>query len=192
MGNVLVRYDPHFIVTVAFPKHPDHASLVQAIFKHKTWYELNLGHITEHEAIQEYHSRLGLEIASLENMASIVRESLTLLPGSIELVKSLHPTHDLYALTDNTNEIMVYLRKRYDFWPLFKGVVVSANVGHLKPSPEIFQHLLKTYQLIPQETLFIDDMARNVQGAKEVGIEAIVFSNIEQCKDDLKTFINRI
>ncbi len=188
VGNVLVRYDPDFIVTCAFPTHEDPKALVNGIFKHQTWYELNLGHISESEALKEYHSRLGLELAQLENMAQIIKESLVPIPGGIELLKQLHATYPLYALTDNTHEIMAYLQQRYDFWPLFKGIVVSASLGHLKPSKEIFQHLLNTYQLVAHETLFLDDIARNVEGARNVGIHAIQFENTEQTVNELKQF----
>ncbi len=186
VGNVLVRYDPDFIVSCAFPAHEDPKALVQGIFKHQTWYELNLGQISEQQAIKEYHSRLGLEIEQLENLAQIVKESLIPIPGSIELLKQLHSTYPLYALTDNTHEIMAYLKQRYDFWPLFNGVVVSASIGHLKPSKEIFHHLLSTYQLVAHETLFLDDIARNVEGARNVGIKAILFENTEQTVNEMK------
>ncbi|MBI2792636.1 MAG: HAD family phosphatase [Gammaproteobacteria bacterium] len=186
VGNVLVRYDPHFIINAAFPGHQDPAELVHGIFKHQTWYELNLGHISEQEALLEYHARLGIDLGSLQMMAQIVKESLTPIPGSIEMLKQLHASHPLFALTDNTHEIMAYLQQRYDFWPLFKGIVVSAKVGYLKPSNEIFQHLLTTYQINPQETVFIDDLARNVEGAKMLGIHGIQFENTEQCIKELQ------
>ncbi len=186
VGNVLVRYDPDFIVSCAFPAHEDPKTLVNGIFKHQTWYELNLGHITESDALKEYHSRLGIPLDQLESMAQIIKESLVPIPGGIELLKQLHATYPLYALTDNTHEIMAYLQQRYDFWPLFKGVVVSASLGHLKPSKEIFDYLLNTYELVADETLFLDDIARNVEGARKVGIQAIQFETTDQAIHEMK------
>lgn len=187
VGNVLVRYDPAAIVSEAFPLHEDKATLVQSIFKEKIWYDLNLGHISDDEAIQGYHSELGIAIADLQSMLTIVKNSLTPIPGTIELLKALHQAEfDIYALTDNTHSIMAFLKQKYDFWPLLKGVVVSAEIGHLKPSKEIYQHLLQTYLLTPHETVFIDDIARNVEGAMACGIHAIQFNSIEQCMNDLK------
>lgn len=186
MGNVLVRWDPHFIVSNAFPEREDHAGLVQSIFKHKTWLDHNLGYITQHEAINQYHHRLGIEKEHLEQMMVIVKQSLIPIKGSFELLHSLHAAQfNLYALTDNTKDIMAYLKEKYDFWNVFQGIVVSAEVGHLKPSREIYHHLLDKYDLQPQETVFIDDYLVNVEGARTLGIHAIQFKNAEQCMQEL-------
>lgn len=193
VGNVLVRYDPASIVSQAFPLHKDKASLVQSLFKEKIWYDLNLGYITEEEAIQSYHRQLGITLEDLQSLLVTVKSSLIPIPGTIELLKTLHRADfNIYALTDNTHGIMAYLKERYDFWPLLKGIVVSAEIGHLKPSKEIYHHLLTTYLLKPHETVFIDDIARNVEGAIACGIRAIQFSNIEQCISDLEKMRIRV
>ncbi|HRE32097.1 MAG TPA: HAD hydrolase-like protein, partial [Candidatus Berkiella sp.] len=130
---------------------------------------------------QHYHQRLQIETTRLELLLQVVKESLLPVPGAAELLQRLHDkAFNLYALTDNTHDIMTYLKAKYHFWPLFKGIVVSAEIGHLKPSKEIYHYLLERYQLNAHETLF------NVAGAKAVGIEAIQFFNTEQCIDALK------
>lgn len=187
VGNVLVRYDPAHIVANVFPHHPDHDLLINGIFKHQTWLDLNLGRITEAQALKEYQKRLNLELSHLEHMAEFTKNSLTPLPGSFELLQRLHHNqYPLYALTDNTHEIMAHLTARYDFWPLFKGVVVSASVGHLKPSKEIFHHLLSTYQLTPEETVFLDDLEKNIEGARSMGMQGILFKDANQAMEQLR------
>jgi putative hydrolase of the HAD superfamily len=182
VGNVLVRWDPLLITQTAFPHYGDHIALSQAIFKHPTWFELNAGKITQDEAVLLYHQRLGFPIDSLEVMMVIARESLTPIEGSFGLLKTLQEAQfNLYALTDNTHEFMKYLRATYAFWDVFQGVVVSAEVGHLKPSKEIYQFLLTTYQLQPSQTVFIDDVLINVEGAKANGMAGIQFANHAQC-----------
>lgn len=187
VGNVLLRWDPHFIVAQTFKESSNSAQLVQTIFKHQTWLDLNLGLLSEQEALVEYQTRLGIEMAQLEEMMETVRESLQPLPGSLELLHALNNArYNLYALTDNTKDIMAYLTQKYHFWPIFQGIVVSANVGHLKPAKEIYEYLLNTYALNAAETVFIDDHLPNVLGAQAVGIEAILFKNAKQCQDDLR------
>ena len=187
VGNVLVRWDPQFIVNQVFPKDDEPTKLMLKIFKHQTWYDLNLGTITEREAINRYHQQLGIDVLRLEHLLHTVKESLVLVPGSVELLQRLHDKpFNLYALTDNTVEIMAYLKNKYRFWPLFKGIVVSAEIGYLKPSKEIYHYLLDHHQLKAHETIFIDDMAHNVEGAKALGIEAIQFTHIEQCIEALR------
>ena len=73
----------------------------------------------------------------------------------------------------------------YSFWLRFDGAIVSAEVGMLKPQPEIYHLLLNNNELIASETVFIDDMLYNVEGAKSVGMHAIQFEDIGQCEKDL-------
>ena len=187
VGNVLVRWDPQFIVNHVFPEDDDPAKLMLKIFKSQTWYDLNLGTLTENGAIDRYHQQLGIDVPRLEHLLQTVKESLVLVPGSVELLQRLHDKpFNLYALTDNTLSIMAYLKNKYSFWSLFKGIVVSAEVGYLKPSKEIYHYLLEHHQLKAGETLFIDDHAPNVEGAKAMGIEAIQFTHIEQCIEALR------
>jgi len=56
------------------------------------------------------------------------------------------------------------------FFDLFDGVVISAEVKLMKPNPKIFSHLLDTYQLNPEETVFIDDQHENLDAAAKMGI----------------------
>ena len=91
-----------------------------------------------------------------------------------------------FALTDNVFEIVEYLKQRYTFWPLFDGHVVSANVQQVKPSQDIFRALLDTYQIAPHETVFIDDLRVNIEGAGRAGIHGIQFFNANQCANELR------
>ena len=187
VGNVLVRWDPQGIVERVFDGHANLPQLMQEIFKHETWLLLNRGEITEVEAIDRYHQLLKIDKKHLQHLVNVVKDSLTPIEESIALLENLsHQEFKLYALTDNTHEIMAYLRKRYQFWDHFQGVIVSAEVGYLKPAKEIYEILLSTYQLIPEETVFIDDVPRNVEGAKALGIHGIVFEEPAQCIAHLK------
>lgn len=189
IGNVLLRWDPLWIVTQAFPNANNHTSLAQKLFKSDAWRDLNRGIVTEQELITHYHQQLHIDILDLTNAFQIVKQSLIPLAGSLELLERLAKAgFPLYALTDNTHAIVAYLKQQYNFWQYFKGIVVSAEIGHLKPEAEIYQHLLSSYKLAPHQTLFFDDWLANVKGAQNCGMHAIVFSNAEQCKMDLQKF----
>lgn len=188
VGNVLFRWDPVSVVLQTFPEVSDPAELSKSIFKHPTWFDLNLGHIDEQQAIELYKARLIEHAELFDVMMDNVRASLVPLEQSISLLKHLSHHYTLYALTDNTLGIMAYLKQQYDIWSLFKGIVVSAEVGHLKPSEAIYRHLLDTYAITPSETIFIDDMLVNVEGARKIGIKGIQFNTIEQCRNDLQQF----
>ena len=61
--------------------------------------------------------------------------------------------------------------------------MVSCDVHVVKPDIRIYEHLLKTCGLKPEECFFIDDMEANVEGAKKAGIAGAVFrGNFEEMK----------
>jgi len=186
VGNVLVKWDPIAVISEVFPEE-DPGILLKKIVKSDTWYHLNGGKITELEAIQQYHQSLNIPLQQFERFMTVVKESLLPMEGSFELVEKLYQAnHPLYIITDNTREIESYLRQKYDFWSRFRGVVNSAHIGVLKPSPIIYRHLLETYQLIPEETIFFDDLQANVEGAIAVKMKAIQFETAAKCEADLR------
>jgi putative hydrolase of the HAD superfamily len=186
IGNVLVKWDPASVVARVFPEE-NHHELTQAIFKSQLWFDLNLGRLTVEDAITQYHEKLGFDQKMFHLLMEETKKSLLPIDQSFQLLESLYAAnYNLFALTDNVREIVVYLQKTYDFWTKFKGIVVSAEVGFLKPAPEIYHNLLNTFQLIPEETIFIDDLAKNVQGAINLGMHGIQFQNTAQCISELK------
>ena len=55
--------------------------------------------------------------------------------------------------------------------------MVSSDVKMIKPNPAIYEYILKTYNLNPEESIFIDDVEANVEAAKAAGINGFVFQN---------------
>jgi len=187
IGNVLIKWDPATVVQQVFSEHPHPAMLLQQMFKSPAWYDLNLGKISEADLIEIYHKTLNIEREQLYVLLEALKESMVPIENSFELLTRVYQLHyPLYVISDNVREIVAYLKTRYDFWHQFQGIVISAEVGHLKPAPEIYHHLLTTYQLKPDETLFIDDIMKNVEGAKLMGMQGIEFKNVAQCRDEMQ------
>lgn len=187
IGNVLIRWAPLDIIQNYFGEEGISQDLTLKIFKSPVWFDLNLGKLTEKEAIQIYSQQLDLPQAKLEGLMGAVRESLKPVDGSLELLDELYGKKvPLYSITDNVIEIVQFLRSRYDFFHKFSGIVVSAEIGVLKPSPLIYNRLIESHHLIPEETVFIDDLAKNVQGAIDVGLQGIHFTDAAQCRLDLR------
>lgn len=189
IGNVILRWDPQSVVAKFFPPPADVVTLTKTLFRSPEWIDLNLGKITEPELIQIYHQKLGLDLALLNTLMQAIKESLVPIPGSFELLDNLcRAGISLYALTDSTKGIVSYLQKRYPFWNKFKGIVISAELGYMKPSATIYQYTLDTYHLKVAETLFIDDYPPNIAGAQQLNIAAIQFTNVSECITHLRGY----
>lgn len=188
IGNVVTKWDPQLICTRAFGEDRATAAFTQTVFKDPIWKDFNRGKHTDATAKEAYREKLGFNQNEVNRLFHHLRDTQDLVDGTVALMDRLtEASFTLYALTDNTRETEAYLRQRYDFWQHFKGVVNSANVGCLKPSPEIYNHLLKGFDLVPEHTVFLDDMPHNVDGAKAMDMHAIQFHTAAQAEDELKT-----
>ena len=94
--------------------------------------------------------------------------------------------YKLYALTNWSSETFPIALALYEFLHWFDGRVVSGDEKMRKPFPEFYELILDRYQLVPEETLFIDDNVRNVKAAEALGIKAIAFTSAGQLKKDLE------
>ncbi|MBV7297088.1 HAD family hydrolase [Enterovibrio paralichthyis] len=187
IGNVVVRWAPMEIIRLTFGDSDDVERLAKSIFQSDTWLNLNKGLISESDAKLQFQQTLGLSELESDSLFYYVKQTQLLLYGSVELIQRLKSAgYSVFALTDNVHEIVSHLKATYSFWPLFEGAIVSAEVGLLKPQAEIYQTLLSQFDLQASDTVFIDDMPHNVQGAESVGMAGIQFSNAAQCENALK------
>lgn len=67
------------------------------------------------------------------------------------------------------------------------AVVVSGEEGIAKPDHELFQRMTERYNLVPQQTVFIDDTEHNVEAATELGFVAMRFTGATQLREDLRS-----
>ena len=107
--------------------------------------------------------------------------------GTIEILKELKRVgYALYGLSNWSAETFPYAREKYDFFDLFDDMVISGEVGHIKPHPEIFHILLEKIGRPARECLFIDDSLPNIQQANTMGFDTIHFQSAEQLKENLR------
>jgi len=92
----------------------------------------------------------------------------------------------LYILSNWSAETYPKAELIYDFLNWFDGKIISGEVGKVKPDPEIFYILSKTYNLNPKNTVFIDDKLVNIKTAELVGFHGIHFKNASLLRNALK------
>ena len=190
IGNVLVRWDPLAIVAKAFgDRHDDPDSMRHDLFAGTDiWRALNRGELTVAEAKQAYVRDGLLNADGADGFFAAIFASLDPIEGTQRLMHRLADNgYRLFALTDNVHEIVAHLRERHNFWPLFEGVANSADIGVLKPDPRIYRHLFDTHAIRPEESVFLDDVAANIDGAKAVGMHGFVFTTAVQAQADLRS-----
>ena len=105
----------------------------------------------------------------------------------VEVLSALKSTGiSLYILSNWSAETYPVAERRFDFLDWFDGKVISGETGMIKPDPNIYKLLMKTYGLTPQKTVFIDDKSVNVEAANALGIHGIHFKNASKLLKDLR------
>ncbi|MCL5874883.1 MAG: HAD-IA family hydrolase [Candidatus Dependentiae bacterium] len=83
--------------------------------------------------------------------------------------------HKVFILSNWDSASFPVLKKKFSkFFDLFDGVVISGDVGMLKPDPAIYSAIIEKFNLDPQETVFIDDRPENIAAAQEQGLYGIL------------------
>lgn len=145
---------------------------------------LALGKLTR----QQFFETVARDLAfggTYEEFAAIWSEIFTPIETMIALAGSLKNRVRRLVLS-NTNAIhMDYILERYSFLKDFDALVLSHEVGLLKPDPTIYKHMVEKHGLTAARAIFIDDMAINVEGARRVGLQAIQFYSADQTRAEL-------
>ena len=92
---------------------------------------------------------------------------------------------DVTLLTNFAADTFAQAREMFPFFARARGVTVSGEVGVLKPDAAIYRIHAETFGLDPARTLFIDDSARNVEGARAAGWRGVLFSDARTLEGDL-------
>jgi len=79
-----------------------------------------------------------------------------------------------------SNDILI--PKKY--YSIFEEEVVSCIDHVRKPNPEAFKLILKKMNVLPEQTIFVDDKQENVNAARELGIKAVLFVNNQKLKEE--------
>ena len=113
------------------------------------------------------------------------------IPATESLIEDLKGAgYRLFVLSNMSKDYIEFLRKLSVFQH-FEGEIISCEVNLIKPEKEIYQLLLDTYNLDPEQTMFIDDRAENVEAAATLGIAPFHFDrrNPEKSCEQLRCIL---
>lgn len=190
LGNVLLNFEPLNHVKSRINDDEKVKEVYEAIFLSEEWLMLDRGIITEREAIDSITER-NEELAELiELVMDNWYDILTPIEESFKILGELKEKG--YKILFLSNFHMIAAEKvvtKYEFKKHFHGGVFSYLENLLKPEKEIYLKLIEKYELVPEETIFIDDSKANIEMANKIGINGIVFKNPERLREDLNKIL---
>jgi epoxide hydrolase-like predicted phosphatase len=147
--------------------------------------DLNLGNISWDDFVDEVARDTGQEEEQVRKMYG----SQKINPDMVRLIGTLRKKYKTALLTNANKEQLHQIIQGIGLEKVFNEIVVSSDVGMVKPDERIFKLTLSKLQVDPQEAVFIDDISRYVYAAKDIGMHGIVYSDYGQMKAELMRLI---
>jgi HAD superfamily hydrolase (TIGR01509 family) len=190
VGQVLLEWNPAAVIARLHPDPATQAVIRRQMFEHADWHEFDRGGLSYDDAIAHFARSTGRTADETRALIHATRESLSPIPGTIRLVEDLADAGaHLYLLSNMPASTFDYLVQRHSFFARFKYLVISGQILLIKPDPAIFAHLVAKTGIVPAESVFIDDLPRNVDAARDCGFRAIQFRDPESCRRELRAYL---
>lgn len=103
----------------------------------------------------------------------------------VNLVRRLRPSYQTAMISNAYNDLRTVLEDEFGIADAFDLIVISAEENIMKPEPEIYERTLQRLGRKPEETVFVDDFAHNIAGARTVGMHAIHFTPATDLRSEL-------
>ena len=163
--------------------------------QHPIFDQFDKGHITEKDFRDFIREKSGKADLSDEEIDAAWNSLLLgVADGTHEVLAELKQKYRTFLLSNinpiHYNYIMNYLKTEFGFENndhLFEKTYYSHFVGLRKPDQAIFKKVLSENGLKAEETLFIDDIAENLEPAKALGIQTYLM----KAPDTIQEFIKR-
>ena len=186
-GNVLLEWNPRFVYQRFFPNDPE---AMERFLEEVNFMEWNL-HQDKGRPFSEGIAVLSQEFPQYSDLIQAYYDNWTdslgaSLDGTVQIMKELKEAgYPLYGLSNWSAETFPYARAKHDFFDLLDDMVISGEVGHVKPYPEIFQITLDRIGRPAPECLFIDDSLVNIEQAQKMGFATVHFQSPERLRQRL-------
>lgn len=74
---------------------------------------------------------------------------------------------------------------------LFDAIALSFETGHVKPQPEAYTDIAAKLGMVPEECVLVDDQPRYCTAARELGMQAIDYTDFESLRTELDRVLHR-
>ena len=195
LGGVLINFHPlDCLLKLGFDKEKA-LEILNATVKDKIWEDMDRGlFLKKEEYLGAFMNKYPLLKDDIKKFldSDWMKYSISYYKENLKMI-DFAKDHGCkyYILSNYPRDAFEYTYDLYDFIKEAGGMVVSSYVKYNKPEKEIYLKLLDKYKLVASECIFIDDLERNIKGGESVGINGIVFKNLDDTLEKLNTYTYR-
>jgi putative hydrolase of the HAD superfamily len=165
--------------------------IANATVKNPWWETFDKGGMTVEEIVEKYAESAPEYKEDIAKIYEHTGEFVTLYDYTIPWIRELKEKGYKVYILSNWSEPVFEANKdtHLCFLPETDGVVMSYRERMIKPHREIYELICNRYDIDPKCAVFLDDNAKNIEGAKDFGLNAIHFKNYEQAKAELDAML---
>ncbi len=191
MGGVIIRTEyqaPR--ERLAERLNMTYEDLSKIVFESDTGRKASIGAVSTEAHWEAVTRRLGLPASQAEAVRDEFFAGDVIDRSLLDFIRSLRPRYRTGIISNAWPDMREYVVKN-KFEDAFDTLVVSAEVGVMKPDPQIYRIALEQVKVRAEQAVFIDDMPENVEGARALGMQGIRFESPGQVLRDLKEIMDR-
>jgi putative hydrolase of the HAD superfamily len=191
-GGVLFRWHPAALLARVWPHRletPEQAAAAaQQFFQGYggDWGLFDQGLIGADEVVRRISARTGWPRGEVAAVVRAGPDELLAIPATVVLLRELRAVgHGMHFLSNMPEPFAAQLERVNPLSQWFTSGVFSSRVKHSKPGTEVFKIAQKVFDAAPSELVFLDDHPANVEAAKALGWDAILFTDAAAARREL-------
>lgn len=189
IGNVLARYDWHKLLKEMKYDEKTAQAVADAVFLSDDWTEGDRGVRTEEEILQSFIGNNPAYEKEIRETFEHIGKTIAVFPYTRDFLTYFKKRgYKLYFLSNFSEPLYNRCTKELKFLQLMDGGYMSWQIHCLKPEPEIYQKLIKDFQIEPSKAVFIDDLLVNIAEARAQGFHAVHFKGKKDALRQLMDF----
>lgn len=191
-------YDEHRLVHLGIDDFEEFFRVYKEV-NGKLWDAYRKGDITKNYLkVERYHQSLlafgvderGLATALSRDYIRLSPLKTNLLPYTIEILQYLEPKYKMHIITNGFEEVQRLKLERSGLRKYFDKIIISERAGYKKPSPQAFEFSVNKAAAETESSIMIgDDLAVDIQGAMNYGMDQIWFNFTNEVADFKPTHI---
>ena len=162
--------------------------LEKIVFESESSLKASTGEITEEAHWQAVSKALGVSRKQGEKIIAEFFSGDLWDTTLLNYLRSLRPQRKVGLISNAWSGLRAVIAGQH-FENVFDEMVISAEVGMMKPDPRIYRLALEKMDVLPAESVFVDDMLINVEAARSVGMNAIQFTQQEKTLKELRQIL---
>lgn len=166
----------------------EYEDLMRVVFESETARQASLGLIEEQAHWEAILRALRLPTDQRQALTNAFFGGDVTDRNLIAFLRGLRPQFKIGLISNAWSGLRAYITDQ-GFADVFDTMIISAEVGLMKPDAAIYHLALERLGVQPAEAVFVDDFVENIEGARAVGMHAVHFQQPEKALEELKLIL---